>query len=111
MAVASRVRVTFAGITFSGFTRDDAGRYVTVPTNVLRKLQASGKVAVFCNYSYTDDYFADAQNNNGRGARPVEVIGEVLEFGKPYLSSLDTAEGTISLSPYPNCSYTIREIK
>ena len=105
---AVRTKATFAGISFSGFSRD--GRYVTVPVNVLRKIAASGRASMFCNYAYTDDYFSDAQNDNGKGPVPLDRILGVLAFGKPYLSYLDTQDDTISLSPYQSCSYTISAV-
>ena len=100
----TRVKLTFAGITFSAVARrGDTTRFLTVPKPALIKILNSGNVKVVCNYNHSDE--ACYQHPTGE----VEAATLLPELAEDYtrLISYNVDDKTISFSPHGGKGYTI----
>ncbi len=97
----------------------------TVNRGKLKRLAEQGKLLARCNYCYTDDYAWDNANNFGRTKQylPVYVIqkGEsrwnvpegYIGIDEYYFRckgghAWEEKDGTITLYPYQNLSYSLK---
>jgi hypothetical protein len=102
--MATRVRVTFAGVDYSGFDRGD-GR-VSVPLPAFRKILDSGKVRCV----KTSDHHDDCEDS-GLGAVMPAKVREALELGEPTLLYVSADRSVVRFCPHRNLSYDIFELK
>ena len=103
--MATRVKLTFAGITFSAIARGrDIGDYLTVPKPAFVKIIGSGNVNVVCNYNHSDE--AAYRHPTG----PVEPSTLLSELdGDCKLITFVVKKGEISFSPHSGKGYTVSQ--
>jgi hypothetical protein len=112
--MATRVRVTFAGITFSGFAHGSQGDHITVPTNAFRKILASGKLTARLCYDIEHD--GNGANDLFNRTANVETIQKKFEEWKkwqerPWLLYLDPINRVLHYCPHSNQSYELKEVE
>lgn len=103
------VRLTFAGVSFK------TTKNAQVRRPAYLKVLRSGKVSVFCDGSYTDDYAFDNANNFGRktlSPEAVENLANSIENDPSgwWCSAWQKEDGTLSLGCHSFKSYTITDL-
>lgn len=100
----ARLKITFAGITFSAVGRGgDVSEFVTVPKPAFRKILASGKVKVVCNYNHTDE--AAYRGPTGE-VNPDTLLAEIEQDSRV---TYKPQKGEMTFSPHGGKGYTITQ--
>ena len=106
--MATRIRTTFAGVTFSGFAHGE--NHISVPTPAFRKILATGNVTAHLRYDIEHD--GNGEHDLFNKDAQVDAIRQEFDRwhgDRPWLLYLEPNKSILHYCPHSNRSYELVE--